>query len=165
MKYREWEEAVPGEIKGDLVGKIEAFRLARFLAELSWNDVTRLVGDKRTMGLADQLYCAAGAVNADIEEGYSQSSEKDRARFYEYALSSARETRGWHFKARHILGTLASSHRLSLMTQIFKLLLKMVPIPQGQILNEETAVYISSDSEVIAHSGPVRDLLEPVPLP
>ncbi|MFN8404533.1 MAG: four helix bundle protein [Anaerolineales bacterium] len=38
-------------------------------------------------------YEAVGSVGANISEGYSRSSGKDRARFYEYALGPARESR------------------------------------------------------------------------
>src|SRR5580765_5186990 len=104
MNFQEWLETVPEEIKADSVWKSEAYRLALFAADLAWHDVTKLVRDKRTISLGDQLYRAAGAVSADIEEGYSRGTGKDRARFYEYGLGSAREARGWCFKGRHVLG-------------------------------------------------------------
>jgi four helix bundle protein len=52
------------------------------------------------LGLSDQLYEAVGSVSANLAEGYSRGTGKDRARFYEYALGSARESRDWYFKAR-----------------------------------------------------------------
>ena len=36
-------------------------------------------------------------------KGSGKNSGKDRARFYEYALGSAREARTWYYAARHIL--------------------------------------------------------------
>ena len=106
--------------------KMAVYRKSLFLADLAWRDVTRLMGDARTISLSDQLYRAAGCVEANIAEGYSKSSRKDRLRFYEYALGSARETRGWYFKARHILGDQVLQHRTELLTEITKLLLKMI---------------------------------------
>jgi len=50
------------------------------------------------------LYRAVGSIKANIAEGYSHRSGKDQARFYEYSLGSARESRGWYYDARHILG-------------------------------------------------------------
>lgn len=86
MKYRDWEKTVPEEITGDSLWKIEAYRLALFLNDIGWYDVTKLIKDRRTIGLSDQLYRALGSISANIEEGYSRGSNKDRARFYEYSL-------------------------------------------------------------------------------
>jgi four helix bundle protein len=106
VTYNEWEEKIPEEIRADLLWKITAYRLALFLTDMGWRDVTRLMQDKRTIALADQLYDSLGSVSANIAEGYSRGSGtgKDRARFYEYALGSARESRDWYFKSRHLLG-------------------------------------------------------------
>ena len=65
MNYREWEASVPTEIKSDSVWKAEAYRLALFLSDLSWHDATKLMRDKRTISLADQLYRSAGG-NTDV---------------------------------------------------------------------------------------------------
>jgi len=144
MVYQEWELSVPIEIKNDSVWKAEAYRLALFASELAWHDATKLLSDKRTVSLADQLYRATGAISADIEEGYSRGTGRDRARFYEYGLGSAREARGWYFKGRHVLGEKVLSHRLSLLTQIVRLLLAMVPDQRGQSLQEEAELYIAA---------------------
>ena len=43
MNYEEWESAVPAEIKGDSLWKMEAYRLGLFAADVGWRDVTKLV--------------------------------------------------------------------------------------------------------------------------
>ena len=53
MKYEEWLKSVPMEMTGDPLWTVEAYRLALFAADLGWHDVTKLMKDKRTMGLAD----------------------------------------------------------------------------------------------------------------
>ena len=58
-----------------------------------WKDVTKLMEDRRTLGLSDQLYRALGSISANLAEGYSRGTGKDRERFYEYSLGSARESR------------------------------------------------------------------------
>ena len=115
--YREWERLVPEEIKEDTLWRVEAYRLGLFVAELGWHDVTKLVRDRRTLRLSDQLYRALGSISANVGEGYSRGTGKDRARFYEYALGSARESRDWCFKARHVLGEAVTQHRLRLLTR------------------------------------------------
>src|SRR5687767_6452222 len=97
MKFQDWMLTVPVHITGDSLWKMEVYRLALFLVDIGWRDVTRLSGDKRTISLSDQLYRAVGSIGANLAEGYSRSSGKDRVRFYEYALGSAREARNWYF--------------------------------------------------------------------
>jgi four helix bundle protein len=82
--------------------------------------------DRRTIGLSDQLYRAVGSISANVAEGYSRGTGKDRARFYEYVLGSARESRDWYFKSRHIIGESVTEHRLQLLTEVIRLLLTMV---------------------------------------
>jgi four helix bundle protein len=166
MNYQEWEQRVPPEIKGDSVRKSEAYRLALFAADLAWIDATRLLGDKRTISLADQLYRAVGAVSGDVEEGYSRGTGRDRAWFYEYALGSAREARGWYFKGRHVLGERVTSHRIQLLTHVVKLLLTMVPDQRGQTLREQPPSYrIRPDSDAWFSPNSATGLLEDVPMP
>ena len=141
MNYQEWEENVPLVFKSDSLWRMEAYRLALFAADIGWQDVTNLVGDKRTSALADQLYRALGSISANLAEGYSRGTGRDRARFYEYALGSARESRDWYYKSRHILTEAVVTHRLQLITQIIRLLLVMLPDQRGITIKEETAEY------------------------
>ena len=136
MKYQEWLETVPEEITGDLLWKMKVYRLALFVADLGWHDVAKLMQDKRTISLSDQLYRALGSISANIAEGYGRRSGKDLARFYEYALGSARESRDWYYKARHILGQSVTSHRLDQLTQIIRLLLVMIPDQRERTLEK-----------------------------
>ncbi len=169
LRYSEWEETIPEEIKGDLLWKITAYRLALFLTDVGWRDVTRLMQDKRTITLADQLYDSLGSVSANIAEGYSRGTGRDRARFYEYALGSARESRDWYFKSRHLLGDEVFKHRIRLLTRVVQLLLTMVPQQRGRILSEgKTSYRISSDipdPDEMCKEESLEDLLQNVPMP
>ena len=137
MNYQDWLIAVPLEITDDPLWKMEVYRLSLFLGELAWYDVQKLALKPPTQSLSDQLYRAAGSVSANICEGYSRASGKDQARFYEYALGSARETRDWYFKSSYILGTEVTQHRLKLVAQIIRNLLRMVPKVRGASITEE----------------------------
>ena len=86
MTHEQWEAEVSVEIKADALWKVRAYRLSLFLGDLAWQDVTKLMRDRRTIGIAEQVYRAVGSLGSDIAEGYSRSTGKDRARFYEYAL-------------------------------------------------------------------------------
>ena len=168
MNYNEWLKSVPVEITGDSLWKVEACRLALFLADLGWHDVTKLMHDKRTIGLSDQLCRALGSIAANISEGYSRSSSKDCARFYEYSLGSARESRGWVYKGRHVLGEKVMKHRMCLLTQIIRLLLTMVPDQRGSFLHEDSPPYRTgltrSDTESPFDSKELARLLQNIPL-
>jgi four helix bundle protein len=141
MNYAEWETTIPAEIKADSLWKMTAYRLALFLGDIAWRDTRKLVKTSGMVSLSDQLYRAAGSISANLAEGYSRGTGKDRARFYEYALGSARESRDWYFKARHTLGENVFHHRLELLTRIIQLLLKMIPQQRGRVLREPVTEY------------------------
>ncbi len=145
MTFEEWLKTVPSEFTGDPLWNMEVYRLAFLGSDLSWLDVTKLMQDKRTLSLSDQLYRAVGSIKANIAEGYSHRSGKDQARFYEYSLGSARESRGWYYDARHVLGEQVGKHRMQLMTQIIRLLLTIIPSERGYKLKEEQQIYSADD--------------------
>lgn len=141
MKYSEWEASVSDAIRQDSVWRVEAYRLALFLADLAWNDANKLMKVSFSQRVASQLFESAGSVGANIAEGYSRGTGRDRARFYEYALGSARECRHWYYQSRHTVGDEILHHRLELITQIIRLLLRMVPQQRQTALREESPMY------------------------
>ena len=141
MNYAEWEKGLPRDVTGDTLWKIEAYRLGLFAGYLAWEDVSKLVRDRRTLESTGQLYDAVGSVGAHVAEGYSRSSGKDRVRFYEYSLGSAREGRHWYLQAQPILGETVVHHRISLLTQVIRLLLTMIPDQRQITIREAEAVY------------------------
>ena len=155
MTYNEWLASVPPELTNDPLWRMEIYRLAVFASDLAWHNVSKLAEDKRTVSLSDQLYRAIGSVSANIAEGYSRRSGKDQARFYEYALGSAREARGWYYQGRHVLSETVTTHRIKLLTQIIRLLLTIIPAERGYKLKEERASY----------DVDLTDLLDNIPMP
>jgi four helix bundle protein len=141
MNYHDWEAAVPEVLKRDALWQVQAYRLALFVADVGWHDVTRLARDRRTRALGDQLYRSLGSVSANLAECYPRGTGRDRARFYEYALGSARESRDWYYKARHVLGQAVVDHRLGLLTDVIRLLLTMIPQQRGRAIRESDAPY------------------------
>ncbi|SMO75012.1 four helix bundle protein [Gracilimonas mengyeensis] len=125
QKYEEWVEVVPNEIRSDIIWKIEAYKFALYLYDICWNDSEKIMAIRR-FSLADQLYRSVGSISANIAEGYSRISDKEKARFCEIALGSTREARDWYFKSRHILGNSVVQKRISMLTSIAKLLQTMI---------------------------------------
>ena len=141
MTFIEWMATVPVEIRNDSLWQVKVYRLALFACDIGWHDVTKLMEDRRTVSTADQLNRSLGSTSNNIAEGYSRGTAKARAQFYEYALGSARESRGWYYQSRHILGEAVSSHRIALQTNIIRLLLTMVPNQRGTAIQEDTPGY------------------------
>ncbi len=93
MNYQEWKQNVPIDFIGDPLWRVEAYRLGMFVVDIGWPDVTKLMHDKRTLSLSDQIYRGLGSISTNLAEGYSHGTGKNRARYYEYALGSTRESR------------------------------------------------------------------------
>jgi four helix bundle protein len=141
MNYQEWVKSVPETIAKDLLWKMEVYRLGLFIADIGWVDIGKLHKDRRTWDMASQLYRALGSIGANISEGYSRSSGRDRARFYEYALGSARESRTWYYEGRHLLGEKVTEHRLVFLSQIIRLLLTILPKDRLLTLHDDSPPY------------------------
>lgn len=141
MTYEEWLAAVPEEITTDPLWKMKVYRLAVLLNDLAWNDALKLSSEHHLVGVADQLLRAVGSIGANIAEGYSRNSGKDRARFYEYALGSAREGRHWYYSVRHALTDVKVQHRLDLLTQVCRLLMTITPEERKHTIAESRAEY------------------------
>lgn len=127
MRYEEWEAGVPTTITGDPLWRLKVYRLALFLSDLAWSDSTRLLKDRRAVRNADQLFRAATGIAPQISEGYSRSSGKDQARFFEYALGSAREARDWYYSARRVHGEQVFAHRTMLLSEIIRMTIVIIP--------------------------------------
>ena len=148
MTFNSWQETVPATLKKDAVWSLSSYRHALCLAELCWMDVSKLNMDFRTRELCSQLYRAVGSVGANLAEGFSRGAGRDRARFYEYALSSARECRHWYFNAKHILGDAVTEHRLNLLSEIIRLTLTIIPQQRDSLLRDESVPYHTQEPEI-----------------
>ena len=151
MNYNDWLEDIPATFTDDALWRMEVYRLSLFASDVCWRDLRKLHRNRRTRSLADQLYRSVGSIGANIAEGYSRRSTKDQARFYEYALGSARESRDWYFKGRFVLGNAVQNHRLAFMTEIIRLLLTIIPRKRGSKIREAAPRYApnaSSQSEM-----------------
>jgi|SRR5450432_990121 len=85
MTFEDWESQVPAELKKDTLWRVEAYRLGLFLSDLAWIDTGKLLLNRRTIAVSDQLFRAAGNISSNVAEGYSRDTGKARAVFYQYA--------------------------------------------------------------------------------
>ena len=127
MDYVNWERTLPLALTGDALWRQQAYRLSTFAVHASWSDVSKLAKDRRTVGVASQLFRAIGSVGANIAEGYSRGTGADRTRLYEYALGSAREARHWYCGVGQVVGPSVVAERSDLLARIIRLVLVTLP--------------------------------------
>lgn len=118
----EWAAEVPAVMREDPIWRLPAYRYALYLADLVQKDVPKIRANPKTRSLTDQLVDAVGSISANIAEGYGRTSGPERAKFFEYANSSAREARDWLFKVRHALDPEVTNARILLATRIMRIL-------------------------------------------
>ena len=116
--FDDWEVGVPESISSDPLWGFEIYRKALYLSDLAWIDCNLLLRHKIGRSLASQLIRSAGSIAANIEEGYSRGYGRDYARFQRIALGSARETRGWYYRSRHVINPEIAEHRMRLLDEI-----------------------------------------------
>lgn len=122
VSFEEWMTTVPEAIRADSLWSFEAYRRALYLYDLVWADCDALMQDLRGRALVDQIVRSTGSIFANIEEGYGRGFSKDRDYFLRVATGSARETRGWYFRSRHLLRADLLKHRIALAGEVIALL-------------------------------------------
>ncbi|MEE9618295.1 MAG: four helix bundle protein [Anaerolineae bacterium] len=127
MRYDEWLVRVPESLKKDPIWKFEAYPKALLLFDLVWEDSEKLIQDTRGREIAKQLVRSAGSVSANIDEGFGRGIDRgEYMQFLRYALGSARETRSWYYKSRHLLTEEVVQHRMDLCSEIIALLVTTI---------------------------------------
>jgi four helix bundle protein len=130
--FVEWEATVPESYRRDPIWRTPAYRYGLWASELAREDIKRLRANRDSRNDADQLLRAINSISANIAEGYGRRTGGERARYYDYALASAREARDWYFKARRVLGPELVEHRLQLLERIVRILVAIIPRERSQ---------------------------------
>jgi four helix bundle protein len=116
-----WEAGIPEMVRGDVIWRFHTYRVALFLLDLAKRDVTASRARHR-QNTADQLLRAVASISANIAEGYSRSSPRERARFYDIGLGSLREATTWYRSATFLPETVIAE-RLVQLSELRRLLL------------------------------------------
>lgn len=122
ITFEEWAGTVPQSIRQDPLWKLQVYPKSLYLFELVWQDCAILVRDPRGRAIAEQLIRSAGSICANIEEGYGRGYGKEFSHFLRISIGSARESRGWYYRAHHLLPEDVLEHRLSLLDEIIAML-------------------------------------------
>ena len=118
----------------DPLFRMRVYQLADELLKESWNDAEKLRLHASTVKVAGQLYAAIGSILTQLAEGYSRSSGRDRARVFEYALGSARESMVWYRAATPVIGEERAIQCLDKLEEIRRLLLAIIPRERGRLI-------------------------------
>ena len=113
------------------VGSVQAYQIARRIADLSWDDTDMMLRDPRLRDVSPQLYRAISSIVANIAEGYARRSRADRIRYYEYALGSVQESIAWYESAHRVLTRETLDSRQGDLVSIRRLLLTMIRTERG----------------------------------
>ncbi|MFN2601931.1 MAG: four helix bundle protein [Gemmatimonadaceae bacterium] len=106
---------------------MRAYQISCDLPDSAWTDAEKLVHHRVTVKVGGQLYAAVGTIQANLAEGYSRSSGRDRARIFEYALGSIRESMVWYDASVHVLGRETINERVEILDELRRLLLSIIP--------------------------------------
>lgn len=120
--YDEWMGGVPTAITSEHTWKFFGYRKALYLYDLCWEDCMGLLKHPLGRPVANQLIRSAGSISANIQEGYDRGWGKNRGYFLRVALGSARESKGWYYRAKALLSSEMLSQRQGLLGEIIALL-------------------------------------------
>jgi len=122
MDYDAWEQGVSARIRNESIWQFYGYRKSLCVYELAWHDCDLLSSDIRGKAIAQQLIRSAGSISANLEEGHGRGYGKLRNWFFRVALASARESKGWYWRAVHLLSPDVLDARLSLLDGTIALL-------------------------------------------
>jgi four helix bundle protein len=125
---------VPDSDRGDPLQRMRAYRLACEVVRESWEDAEKLTHHRTMEKVSAQLYAAVGSIVANLGEGYAHSSGKDRARIFEYALGSARESIAWFRSAEPVLGADVVAARVGKLDEIRRMLMAIIPRERDRLI-------------------------------
>lgn len=123
LSFEEWTKDVPERLKREPIWESLGYRKALFFYELVWQDCDAWRSDPRGKAIAEQLIRSAGSISANVEEGHGRGYGKERNWFYRIAVGSARESKGWYWRAHHLLTPQALEQRLALTDEIIGMLI------------------------------------------
>jgi four helix bundle protein len=129
---------VTAQSRQDPLFRMAAYQLATEALAAAADDAIVLLRRSPGRAVADQLYRAVGSVGANIAEGYSRSSGRDRVRLFEYALGSARESLHWYRAAAPFLDPHRIEQQDERLSRVRRILLTAIPQERNRTIRPDT---------------------------
>ncbi len=123
----EWESKAPAALISDPLWQLRVYRLSLFAARRACDDAASVALVPGFVDIANQLARAAGSVGANIAEGYSNRSGRDRARYLSYLLGSTREALHWYRSVERHVSSERLPPQLDALDQIRRMLMSIIP--------------------------------------
>jgi four helix bundle protein len=124
--FESWAARQHPSCTSDPLWHMKAYRLGLYGAAIGWTDVEILSRHRATRDIASQLFRALGSIPANLAEGFSRYSSRDRARYYEYTLGSTRESSAWYNSAERVLGREIVERRYVHLEHVRRLMLTTI---------------------------------------
>jgi four helix bundle protein len=121
-EYEDWEHGVHPRILKEAIWRFFGYRKSLYAYELAWRDCGILQADARGKAIAQQLIRSIGSIGANLEEGHGRGYGKQRDWFFRVAAGSARESKGWYWRAKFLLAPEVVDARLELLDEILALI-------------------------------------------
>ena|SRR6187551_2854686 len=118
----------------DPIARMRVYQLAFKLRPACLEDARTIQQNPMMERIAGQLYGAVGSIPANLAEGYSRSSGRDRSRLFEYSLGSARESIEWYESSKHLLESEIFADRMNVLNEMVRLLLAIIPEERGRVI-------------------------------
>jgi four helix bundle protein len=103
-----------------------AYQKAMQLWDDFWQDSEVLRRDFRGLEIAKQMTRSIGSISANMEEGYGRGFGRELVQFYRYSRGSARESKGWYRRSRHLLSPQVVEPRTKLLDEIIAILVATI---------------------------------------
>ena len=126
MDLDELVASAPAPVRASPTWKVRVYQIGTYIARLAAEDAHELGRLPHFARTSAQLVDAAGSIPANVAEGYSRQSRRDRIKYYEYSLGSAREATTWYTNAGAFMAGETLDHRLTLLARACQLLLRMI---------------------------------------
>ena len=126
MDVDEWVARAPRALVSEAIWKVRAFQIGAYIASTAACDALPFERHPRFAHVAPQPVRAAGSIAANIAEGYSRQSRRDRIKYFEYALGSAHDAKSWYTTAADAFDAAALEERLTYLARVTQLLLRMI---------------------------------------
>ena len=132
-RFAVWEAQIPARIKKEGIWRFIGYRKALYLYDLVWEDTKFWYQDRRGRSVVSQLISSVGSISANLEEGYGRETSKQTIYFYQVSLASARETKGWLYRARKLMHPDIPEERLELLDEVIALLVSEIRLQKRNI--------------------------------